>query len=69
MRKREKSIETSVETSKTKEGTCYQPNLRIERASGRGMTAFVFHKISFGGYHDNAFKTELFETPLYRLLK
>jgi hypothetical protein len=33
-----------------------------KRASGRGMTAFVFHKIYFGGYQDSAFKIELFET-------
>jgi hypothetical protein len=58
MKKREKSIETS----KTKEGTFYQRNLRRERESERGMTAFVFHKICFGGYHDSAFKIELFET-------
>jgi hypothetical protein len=56
--------ERSIETSKTKEGTRYQRNVRREKASGRGAPVFVFHNICFGGYHDNAFKIELLETTL-----
>jgi hypothetical protein len=58
-----KKKERLIKTSKIKERTCYQRKLRREMASGGGMTVFVFYKIYFGGYHDNAFKIELFEAP------